>query len=82
MGKSENLEQVLDILVILPWQVLVLQEVPHRVKLVISLLNGSTDRCSQTFLFLEHFLDRNSPKSRLPTNPGTALLPSVAQVIP
>ena len=53
MRKSENLEQVLDILVVLPWQVLVLQEVPHRVKLVISLLNGSTDRCSQTFLFLK-----------------------------
>ena len=39
MGKSENLEQVLDILVILSGQVLVLQEVPDRVKLVISLLN-------------------------------------------
>ena len=39
MRKSENLEQVLDILVILSGQVLVLQEVPDRVKLVISLLN-------------------------------------------
>ena len=39
MRKSENLEQVLDILVVLSGQVFVLQEVPHRVKLVVSLLN-------------------------------------------
>ena len=56
MRKSENLEQVLDILVVLSGQVLVLQQVPHRVKLVISFLNGSTDRCSQRFPYMNIIL--------------------------
>ena len=41
MRKSENLEQVLDILVILSWQVLMLKKVPDSIKFIVPLLGDS-----------------------------------------
>ena len=43
---EENLEQVLDILVILSWQVLMLKKVPDSIKFIVPLLGVSEDKNS------------------------------------
>ena len=43
---EENLEQILDILVILSWQVLMLKKVPDSIKFIVPLLGDSEDKNS------------------------------------